>query len=146
MSDLSTVPATIVLLEELLAKMKGEQPHSAPTSTAAEPPDDDERSLTIGEFCDVENFSRSKYFDMRLRGLGPDETRMPGSNLVRITQADRAIWHERMKTLAQSEAAETERQRRSVRARIAGKKAAASPRHVRHRGARSKTQTRQAGR
>lgn len=140
MSDL-TVPATIAALEELLSKMKGEQTHSGGAASdppaTDQPPDDDERSLTIAGFCAVETISKSYYFDLRRRGLAPDETRVPDSNLVRITPAARAAWHERMKTLAQSKDAGLERQRRTEHARIAGVAAALSPVHVSRRGPRT---------
>ena len=109
---------------------------SPPAPTTAAPPLDDDRSWTISGFCAVEKFSKSFYYDLRKRGLAPDETRFPDSSTVRITPAARAAWHERLKVLAQTKAAELERQRRVELSRAAGKAAARSPRHVSRAGPR----------
>ena len=81
------------------------------------------RSLSQDQFCWLENISRSKYFELKKRGLGPDVTDIDG--LQRITPESREAWHERMAERAKGEAA-----RRRELAVIAGRAAAASPLHI----------------
>jgi hypothetical protein len=115
-----------------------------PAPTA--PPLDD-RSLTIGEFCDIENFSKSYYYSLRKRGLAPDELRTPGSDLVRISASARRAWHAKLEAMARTEAAAIEHLRLVEQRRAAGKLAAESPRHVSNRGPRvAKGRARRAGR
>jgi hypothetical protein len=38
-----------------------------------------ERSKTIIEFCRIERLSKASYYNLRNRGLGPDELRLPGT-------------------------------------------------------------------
>ena len=78
-------------------------------------------SRTIGEFCDIEGISRSTYFKMRRLGFGPDETRVPGTKIVRITPETHRKWRARMQALAHEEAAKLEAQRRRTQAAVAGK-------------------------
>jgi hypothetical protein len=90
----------------------------------------DERSLTLDEFCAVEKLCMASYFKARRLGNGPQELRIPGTNIVRITPEARRDWHRRMAEQAQSEQAQLEERRRQEAARRAAKAAAASPRHV----------------
>jgi hypothetical protein len=90
-------------------------------------------SLTIGEFCLLENISRASFFKMQRSGVGPDVMHVPGTTIVRITAAQRKAWHIRMQELAQQEATTLERQRRVEHASRAGKAAVMSPLHVANR-------------
>lgn len=89
---------------------------------------DPKRSLSLNEFCYLENISKAFFFSLKKRGLGPDETDING--LKRITPEARAKWHERMAELAKSEAAQLEAERRHELAAVAGRAAAASPLHI----------------
>jgi hypothetical protein len=89
---------------------------------------DPQRSLSLGEFCFAERISKTKYYELKKRGLAPDETNIGG--LLRITPKARETWHERMAELGKSEAAQLEAERRRELAVIAGRAAAQSPLHV----------------
>jgi hypothetical protein len=95
---------------------------------------DDQRAFSLTEFCRVENFSKSFFYALRKRNLAPAISDIGG--LLRITPQARQAWHERMAALAKSEAAQLEAERRRELAVIAGKAAAASPRHISRRGSR----------
>src|SRR4051812_5229349 len=86
-----------------------------------------ERALTIREFCILENMAAATYYKIRRLGYGPDEMRVPGPALVRITQRARRDWHARMERLRKSQAAELEAARRHAQTAAAGKRAAQSP-------------------
>ena len=92
---------------------------------------DPKRSLSQDQFCWLENISRSKYFELKKRGLGPDVTDIDG--LQRITPESREAWHERMAERAKGEAARLQAERRRELAVIAGRAAALSPKHVSRR-------------
>jgi hypothetical protein len=94
---------------------------------------DSKRSLSQREFCEIENISRSKFFSLKKRGLGPALLNIDG--LIRITPKAREAWHKRLAKLAKSKAAHLEAERRRKLAEIAGRIAAASPKHIskRHR-------------
>ena len=89
---------------------------------------DPKRSLSQDEFCFAENISKTKYYELKKRGLAPDETNIDG--LLRIYTESARKWHERMAELAKSEAARLEAERRRELAVIAGRAAAQSPLHV----------------
>jgi hypothetical protein len=97
----------------------------------------DDRTMTVREFCDVESISLASYFAMRRRGYGPAEIRVPGTRIIRITQQARREWHERLAAIAQTEAARLEAERRRAQTVIAGNAAAASPLHVSKLGKRT---------
>ena len=99
---------------------------------------DPNRSMTLGEFRDVENMSAAKYYDLKNKGPGPEELNVDG--MIRITPEARAKWRERMAELAKSEAAQLEAERRRELASIAGRTAAASPLHISKRVAHEKEQ------
>jgi hypothetical protein len=98
---------------------------------------DEEASLTIGDFCRLERFSKKIYHGLKQRGLGPEETCPPGTRVIRISPQSRREWHERMRELqntrqAQLEAARRREQtveaaKRSVESRRRDKAAIASP-------------------
>ena len=95
--------------------------------------DHPDSSQTIGEFSDAEGISLSQYFKIRRRGLGPDEFRLPGTKIIRITPKARADWHARMDELQNGRAAKLEAARRRDQAVEAGRAAAKSPRHISRR-------------
>lgn len=98
---------------------------------------EDPRNRMIDDFCKIENICSTEYFTMRKRGHGPAELRIPGSRVVRITQAAHLEWRQRMAELATSKAGELETARRRELAKVAGKRSAASVDHVsRRRGKR----------
>jgi hypothetical protein len=47
-------------------------------------------SSTIAGFCAAENISRAKYYELKKKGLGPDETRVDG--VIRITPESHQRW------------------------------------------------------
>jgi hypothetical protein len=102
-------------------------------------------SETISEFCLAERFSKSFYYGLKKRGLGPEEFEVPGTRVKRITPEAHTAWRERMAALAKSETAQLEAKRRRELATIAGRIAAASPRHVSRRGPRSTPTLRRRG-
>jgi hypothetical protein len=57
----------------------------------------------------LENISKATYYELKKRGLTPDEINVGG--LARITPEARTRWHERMAELAKSKAAQLEAQR-----------------------------------
>ena len=77
--------------------------------------------LTIAEFCELKNLSRSSYFKIRRDGNGPAEIRPPGTDIIRISPAAVREWEARMIALGKSQKAQLERQRRSALRRAAGK-------------------------
>jgi hypothetical protein len=87
---------------------------------------DPRRSLSQQEFCWLENISKAKFYELKKRGLTPDEIDIDG--VLRITPKARETWHARMAELAKSEAHSASRRRREL-ASIAGR-AAASPLHI----------------
>jgi hypothetical protein len=92
---------------------------------------DPKRSLSQDQFCWLENISRSKYFELKKRGLGPDVTDIDG--LQRITPEAREEWRQRMAERAKGKQAQLEAERRRELAVIAGRLAARSPYHVSRR-------------
>lgn len=85
---------------------------------------------TLTEFIAQKRLSKTSYYDLRKRGLGPDETVYPGSRIIRISATAEQAWDERMAKAARTKAARLEAKRRHEIALIAGKAAAKSPRHV----------------
>jgi hypothetical protein len=92
---------------------------------------DPQRSLSLGEFCYAERISKSKYYALKRKQLGPHEISIDG--LIRITAQSYAAWRARMAELAKGEAARLEAERRRELAVIAGRLAAQSPNHVSRR-------------
>src|SRR5262249_15701649 len=98
---------------------------------------------TIEEFCYLENLCAYTYRKIRKLGWGPDETRVPGMDFVRITPEARAEYHERLKSREAQEQIEKDRERRALFTKRAGDLAAQSPKnissvHKRKRGAKLK--------
>jgi hypothetical protein len=97
-----------------------------------EPSRDDQqsRSMTRKQFCELENMSLSTFHKLKRAGNGPEEEHFPGMTFARITPEARREWHQRMEEWRKSDAAKLEQQRRIAVARAAGKKATESPLHV----------------
>jgi hypothetical protein len=85
-----------------------------------------ETARTIAGFCRCKNFSLSTYFKIRREGNGPDEDRVPGTKIVRISPEAERAWDQKMRALAREEAAKLEAERRRAQASAAGKQAAAA--------------------
>jgi hypothetical protein len=82
------------------------------------------------------NVSKTTHAKLKNLGLAPDEYNVPGTRIIRITEAADVAWAERMAEFAKSEEARLEAERRREIAVQAGKAAAASPLHVSRRGMR----------
>jgi hypothetical protein len=93
-------------------------------------PIDESRSLTIPQFCLLENISTYTYYRIRKQGLTPRELRIPGTDIARITPEARREWHESMRTREVQEQVKREFERRAALISEAAKKAAASPLHA----------------
>jgi hypothetical protein len=52
--------------------------------------------LTIAEFCALEGISYPTYYNLRRRGLAPEETSVDGTWFVRISAEARRKWREQM--------------------------------------------------
>jgi hypothetical protein len=93
---------------------------------------------TISEFCRAKRISKWSYYEMKKRGIGPDEFIIPGTAVIRITPQSEAAWDQRIAELSKSKAAKLEAQRRSAQTAQAGKIAAMSPKHPSRRQHRPK--------
>jgi len=87
-------------------------------------------SLSILEFCQTENICKTSYYKMRRQGVGPEESLIPGTSIIRISMEAHDAWRERMKALGATKAAALERERRQRSASEAAKIAAVSPHHI----------------
>ena len=108
----------------------GNNPHNLTTESLYSSNNDDELPYTISQFCAVEHLSLATYFKIRKIGQGPEETRIPGTRVVRITVKARREWHVLLEKLRTSETGRREAERRTEMARAAGRAAASSPLHV----------------
>jgi hypothetical protein len=99
---------------------------------------DESRSLSVADFCRLEGISGATYYKLKRMGLGPRETRIPGTNLVRITVQDRLAWHAFLQEREVKAAADREHERRRHAATRLAKLAVASPNHVSKVGPRRK--------
>jgi hypothetical protein len=100
--------------------------------------DDEETSMTIQQFCALENFSIGYFYKLKQLGMAPRVVNPPGTNLQRITADERRAWHERMYKATQKDAAKREAERRSEIARRAGKHAVTLLSHHSNRYRRAK--------
>ena len=89
-----------------------------------------EPDKTLAEFLAQKHISKAFYYGLRKRGLGADETRYPGSRVIRISAAAERSFDERLAEYAKSETAKLEAERRRAQAAQAGRIAAQSERHV----------------
>jgi hypothetical protein len=95
--------------------------------------DDDGPSLSIPDFCAGEGFSRSFFFKLERKHLGPETYSIPGTRIRRITARARREWRARMVALSKEREAQLEHERRVAQTRAAGRAAVASPAHISHR-------------
>jgi catalase (peroxidase I) len=86
------------------------------------------RSLTRQEFCFKKHISPSTFHKLKRQGLGPKQ-----DYLGRISPEAEGAWDQLMASLAESEVARLEAERRRAQTAEAGRIAAASPRHVSRR-------------
>ena len=99
-------------------------------------------SRSIKEWCEYRRYSYAAFYNMKRRGVAPKVLRLPGAP-PRITDEADAEWVKACDNLpadivAENEAISTERRNRT---RGAGKVAAESLKHVRHRGSRKQRET-----
>jgi predicted DNA-binding transcriptional regulator AlpA len=88
---------------------------------------DEDRSLSIAELCEIENFSLSTYYKLRKLGLAPREMRpLPG--LVRIARSEHRAWRERMQQ--HNARLDAQLERRRAQCVEAGRASVESPIHV----------------
>jgi hypothetical protein len=90
---------------------------------------EDERSLTVAEFCALERMSATTYHKLKKQGLAPQEVRFPGMAFVRVTAEARREWHRKIEALRKEQASALEEKRRSARMSELGKRAAQSAAH-----------------
>jgi hypothetical protein len=81
-------------------------------------------ALTIDSFCEQNAISRFTYYKMRRAGYGPDELRIPGTEIVRITPDAHERWRASRQEHEQTKAAKLENERRVAQRKAAGKRAA----------------------
>jgi hypothetical protein len=93
-------------------------------------PIDLQRALTIEQFCYAENISAYTYHRLQKLGWGPVETRIPGTDVIRISVEERAAWHKRLASREAQERLRKERERRAVLQKRKGDLAAQSPTHI----------------
>jgi hypothetical protein len=86
--------------------------------------------LTIAQFCELFQICEATYFNMKKRGLGPEETRF--RTIVRISPSAVDEWRVRLREEQSTKAAKAEADRRSKLSSVAGKLALASLQHPRH--------------
>jgi hypothetical protein len=96
-------------------------------------------SRSIKEWCEYRRYSYAAFYNMKRRGVAPKVLRLPGAP-PRITNEADAEWLKSCDNLpadivAENVAISTERRARTQKS---GKAAAASPKHVRHRGSRQR--------
>lgn len=93
----------------------------------------EQRSLSISEFCVAEGMSRTTYFKLQRLGKGPQELRVEGTNFTRITPESRRKWRADREGESKSEESRKEAERRKAHAKILGKRAAKSELHISNR-------------
>ena len=94
-------------------------------------------ALSVAEWCRAKGICVATYHKLKRIGLTPEELRVPGRNIIRITaEADRE-WVARMREMTKTKEYERETQRRRAMASKAGKIAGQSPLHVSKRGPRA---------
>jgi len=77
-----------VTSRKLTTNERPEDPRGNPNQPRA-PPFLDRAAYTIAEFCAAHRFSRSHYYNLKRRGLGPDETRLGDRVLITVEAAIR---------------------------------------------------------
>ena len=96
-------------------------------------PIDENCALSVVDFCKVEGISIYTYYALRKRkrDLVPKETRIPTTQIVRISPQARRDWHQRLEQADIQAEVAREFERRAEFASKAGTIAAASPLHHR---------------
>jgi hypothetical protein len=91
-------------------------------------------SYRIKEFCQAERISKTFYYELRAKGLGPKEIRY-GSGVVRITHAARLAWQAMMQNPPPEVQAALDALAvwRQLNARAAAARAIQSPKHQSNR-------------
>jgi hypothetical protein len=89
-------------------------------------------NYTRRQLAAAEGYSLSTYHKLKRMGLGPEEQRIPGLALTRITHDARLKWRARLNQLAAADADAHEAKHAALveKRREAGHKAADSPRHI----------------
>ena len=95
-----------------------------------------EASLTIPEFCKLENISTPTYYQLKKRNLAPEELRY--LTVVRIAPKAREAWHKKIAKHAHSRAVKIEHARQAAQARAAARSSVASPNHIQKQRKRAK--------
>jgi hypothetical protein len=90
----------------------------------------DHYSKTRAEFRAAERLSKSTFYDLRKRKLGPEEYIVPGTKTIRITPEAHAAWRKRMIELTKTKEAQLEAERRRAQTVEAGRLAAESDKHI----------------
>jgi hypothetical protein len=91
----------------------------------------EELPLTYPQFCFVEGISKTTLHKMRKEGKGPSFYIVPGTkSAIRISHEAHLKWRENAEQNGNDEAAQLERERRVELARRAGKRSAASDKHI----------------
>jgi len=85
-------------------------------------------NLLLPELCAVDRISLTTYFKMKKLGIGPRETHF--LDAIRVTPEDRRAWHRKLQKQHEKKSSQLAQERRNAMRRIAGRMAAASPRHV----------------
>lgn len=96
----------------------------------------DQRNLTRGQLCALENISRDTLLKLEKQGFGPSWTIFPGTVVERVTPVARAEWHARMNEWKASNAARLEaaRKAKTETMSVLGKESTKSPRHPCNKG------------
>jgi hypothetical protein len=90
---------------------------------------------TITEWCATESISKASFYALPLK-LRPETYEIPGTRIKRVVESHES-WRARVAASMQTKVARLEAERRRELAAVAGRIAAASPRHISKRGARS---------
>lgn len=98
----------------------------------------EDASLTIDRFCALEDISRFTFYKMRRAGHGPEELRIPGTEIVRITKDAHARWRASLQERQETKAAKLENDRRVAQRVAAGKSAAKRAAEGKSRAVRTK--------
>jgi hypothetical protein len=95
-----------------------------------------EASLTIPEFCKLENISTPTYYELKKRNLAPEELRY--LTVVRIAPKAREAWHKKIAKHAHSRTVKIEHARQAAQARTAARASVESPNHIQKQKERAK--------
>ena len=82
-----------------------------------------EVAISITEFCELHRISKWSYWQLRKRGHGPKELRLPNTSVVRILPQAVQDWRAHMEKLATTKTMQLETARRAKQ-RAAGRSSA----------------------